>query len=87
MREIISVILLLINVYQIILLLRVLLSWFRVDPYTNPVGRLLYALTEPVLEPIRQVLPSAGMMDFSPLVAFLLLFALRSVIVILAAGI
>ncbi len=87
MREIISVILLLINVYQIVLLLRVLLSWFRVDPYTNPVGRLLYALTEPVLEPIRQVLPSAGMMDFSPLVAFLLLFALRSVIVILAAGI
>ncbi len=86
MREIINIILLLINVYQIILLLRVLLSWFRIDPYTNPVGRFLYALTEPVLEPIRRVLPPAGMMDFSPLVAFLLLFALRSVIIILAAG-
>lgn len=78
--------LLLIDIYQIILLLRVLLSWFRVDPY-NPVARILYTLTDPLLDPIRQFLPSTGMLDFSPLIAFLLLFALRNVIAILAAGI
>jgi YggT family protein len=78
----VQVLLLIINVFEIILLLRVLISWFRVDPY-NPLIRLLYDITEPVLAPIRAVLPSTGMMDFSPLVAFLLLFALRSAIRIL----
>lgn len=76
----------LIDVYQIILLLRVLISWIRLDPYSNPFARILYQLTEPVLEPIRQILPSAGMFDFSPVVAFVVLFALRQVLAILAAG-
>jgi YggT family protein len=76
---------LLIRVYEIILLLRVLLSWFQIDPY-NPIVRILYTLTEPLLQPIRQILPPAGMMDFSPLVAFLLLFALQNALSILAAS-
>lgn len=70
----------LINVYQIILFLRVMLSWFRIDPYSNAFARLLYALTEPVLEPIRAILPPAGMIDFSPLVAFLLLAVIQMVL-------
>ena len=76
----------LINVYEIILFLRVLLSWFRMDPYSNPFARILYILTEPLLEPIRSILPPAGMIDFSPLVAFLLLVALQQVLGILAGG-
>lgn len=76
---------LLLQIYEIILLLRVLLSWFQIDPY-NPLVRILYTLTEPLLQPIRQILPPAGMMDFSPLVAFLLLFALQNVLSILAAS-
>ena len=76
---------LLLQIYEIILLLRVLLSWFQIDPY-NPLVRILYTLTEPLLAPIRQILPPAGMMDFSPLVAFLLLFALQNVLSILAAS-
>jgi YggT family protein len=74
-----QILLVLVNVYEIILLLRVLLSWFRIDPYNNPFARLLYRITEPVLEPIRSVLPPAGMIDFSPLVAFLLLMALQRI--------
>lgn len=81
-----EVLLVLIDLYQIVLLLRILLSWFRIDPY-NPIARVLYALTDPILDPIRSVLPPAGMLDFSPLVAFLLLFALRNVLSILAAGV
>jgi YggT family protein len=77
-------ILLLITVYQVILFLRVMLTWFRIDPYTNPFARILYTLTEPLLEPIRAILPSTGMIDFSPLVAFLVLAVIERVLFALA---
>jgi YggT family protein len=55
-----------------ILLARVLMSW--VDPsFKGPVGRFVYETTEPFLAPIRRVLPPTGMIDLSPLVAFLIL--------------
>lgn len=51
----------------IVVLGRVLMSW--VDPrFQNPLGQFLYSLTEPFLAPLRNVLPRAGMFDFSPLV-------------------
>lgn len=51
---------------------RVLISW--VNPrFEGPVGRFLFETTEPLLAPIRRFLPSAGMVDFSPLVLMLLL--------------
>lgn len=83
MGPIINILIILLDVYQLILLVRVLLSWFRVDPY-NPFIRVLYDITEPVLRPIREALPQTGMMDFSPLVAFLLILALQQVLRILA---
>ena len=73
------------QLYSLILLLRVLVSWLRLDPY-HPAVRLLYSLTEPLLEPIRSVLPPTGMVDFSPMVAFILLVALQQVLSILAGG-
>jgi YggT family protein len=79
---IINILIILLNIYQFILLVRVLMSWFRPDPY-NPIVKLLYDLTEPVLRPIREALPRTGMMDFSPLVAFLLIFALQRLLYIL----
>lgn len=84
MAIVIRLILLLITLYQVILFLRVMLSWFRIDPYTNPFARILYTLTEPLLEPIRAILPSTGMIDFSPLVAFLMLAVLERVLFVLA---
>jgi YggT family protein len=79
---ILNVLVILLNIYQFILLARVLMSWFRPDP-DNPIVKLLYGLTEPVLRPIREALPRTGMMDFSPLVAFLLIFALQRLLYIL----
>jgi YggT family protein len=73
------------GLYGVLLLLRVLISWVRLDPYTNPIAHFLYAVTEPVLQPIRSILPSTGMIDFSPMVAMLLVFALQRLLVILAA--
>jgi YggT family protein len=62
------------NLYLIILIARAILSWF---PLSNgspllPVVRFLHAVTEPVLRPMRRVIPPAGMLDLSFLVTFLL---------------
>jgi len=62
-----------------VLLARVLLSWVQIDPY-HPAVQVLYQITEPVLQPIRQMLPAGGGLDFSPLVAMLLVQLLTSVV-------
>ena len=67
------------EIYSVIMLIRVLSSWFQVDPY-SPVMRLLYQVTEPVLAPIRRILPQTGGMDFSPMVALILLQVLESIV-------
>lgn len=68
------------EVYSFILLARVLTSWFQVDPY-NPVIRILYQLTEPLLAPIRRLLPQTGMMDFSPIVAFIVITVVERIVI------
>ena len=56
----------------VILLGRVLMSW--VDPtFSRPLGQFLFSITEPVLAPIRRVLPQAGMFDFSPIIVLVVL--------------
>jgi YggT family protein len=75
----------LLNLYGFILLFRALLSWFNLDPY-NPVSQFLYRLTEPVLDPIRRILPPVGMIDFSIIVAMFGVFALEGLLNILKAA-
>lgn len=54
----------------LVVLLRVLLSW--IDPQVQkPLSKYVHSLTEPVLAPIRNALPRAGMFDLSPLVLLL----------------
>lgn len=60
-------------IFELILLARVLLSWFPNVDRSNPVIRLLYDITEPVLRPVREMLPQTGMMDLSPLIVFLII--------------
>jgi len=56
----------------LVVLGRVLVSW--VDPqFGKPISRFLFETTEPLLAPVRRVLPQAGMFDFAPLVVLLLL--------------
>jgi YggT family protein len=64
----------------ICIIARALFSWFN-PGFTNPVGRFLFGITEPVLAPIRKVLPSMGMIDFSPIVALVLLQLLKTFLV------
>ena len=58
---------------------RALFSWF--DPTgRTPIGALLIRITDPIIVPIRRVLPSAGFMDFSPMVALLIIFLLQGLL-------
>ena len=57
----------LLDLYSLVLLASVLLSWVDLSP-DNPFVRVVHKLTEPVLAPVRRVLPAAGGFDFSPLV-------------------
>ena len=59
---------------------RVLLSFINVER-TNPIVPLIFQLTEPVLRPIRQRLPSFGGLDLSPMVAWLVVMLARVLIV------
>jgi YggT family protein len=54
------------------ILLRILVSWLSADPY-NPIVSLIYGITEPILAPIRRVIPSMGGLDLSPLIALILI--------------
>lgn len=62
-------------------ILRAVLSWVNPDPY-NPIVRALYAVTEPVLSRLRRKLPLfAGSIDFSPIVAVLIIVFLQRFVV------
>ena len=62
----------LIKVYFIVLFARIILSWFPMQPGTGmaSIASILYQLTEPVLGPVRRLIPSVGMLDISPIVVF-----------------
>jgi len=63
----------LVNLYMWAIIIRALLSWVSPDPY-NPIVRFLERLTEPVLRPIRKLLPPHRIgIDLSPLIAVLLI--------------
>ena len=66
------------NIYIILIILRAVLSWFAVDPY-NPLYRFLISITEPVLAPIRRILPFSGI-DLSPFIAILLIQILMNLL-------
>ncbi len=68
------------TVFQFILLARVLMTWIPNLDYNNPIVRFLLAVTEPVLEPIRRMIPNKSGMDFSPLIVFLVIFVILQVL-------
>lgn len=57
----------LLDLYSLVLFVAVILSWINL-PDDNPFVRVVRQLTEPVLAPLRKLLPTAGGFDFSPIV-------------------
>ena len=77
-----DVILWVLTVYLVILAGRAVLSWFPVQEGTflASISRLLMDLTEPVLRPVRRVIPPAGMLDTSFIVVFFVIVLLRGIV-------
>ncbi len=70
----------LLQIFSYALLGRAILSWF--DPTGRwPISRILADVTEPVIAPIRRVVPAVGMIDLSFIVAFLLVQVLQRLLV------
>jgi YggT family protein len=67
--------------YMWVLIIRAVLSWVNPDPY-NPIVRALYSITEPVLSFLRRKFPlMAGSIDFSPMVAIVVILFLQRFLV------
>lgn len=80
MGPIITVVYYALTLYELILLARVLLTWFPNIDRSNPLIQLLFDVTEPVLRPIRSLMPQGMMFDFSPLIVFLIINVLLTFI-------
>jgi YggT family protein len=68
------------TIFWWLLLIRVLISWVSPNPF-NPLVQFIYRATDPVLEPIRRRMPPLGMIDFSPIIAFILIIFMQSFLV------
>jgi YggT family protein len=74
------------TVLELAVLARVLFSWIRPDPY-SPFVRIIVQITDPLLQPLRRVIPPLGMLDITPLVALIGLSIIQQVVVGLLAGV
>lgn len=75
----------LLDVYSFIVFGAVIASWVRLPP-DNPIGNFLRTMTEPLLGPVRSVLPDVGGIDFSPLVLLFAIRVLRGLLLSLQTG-
>lgn len=88
MRAVLDVILLVLQIYVWLLIASAVLSWlvaFNVvntrNQFVAQVGEFLYRITEPVLRPIRSIMPNLGGIDISPVILILIIFFVQNVIV------
>ncbi|MBD3426205.1 MAG: YggT family protein [Candidatus Omnitrophica bacterium] len=79
-RSLALLISLLFNVVYFILIIRIILSWVNPDPY-NEIVQIIYRISEPILAPFRRLPLQMGAIDFSPILAFIVLSVLRNFIV------
>jgi YggT family protein len=72
MDVVIGIIAQLVSLYQWALIIYIFMSWFP-NARETAIGQFLARICEPFLEPFRRIVPSIGMIDISPIVAFLVL--------------
>jgi YggT family protein len=75
---------LLVQVITLLVIVKVILSYFM-SPY-HPIRETIDRLVNPLLDPIRRILPSTGMIDFSPLVLLILVQLLGNVLISILGG-
>jgi YggT family protein len=75
----------LLTLYSFVLFGRAIMSWF--DPtFSSQIGRVVYDVTEPLISPIRQVVPPIAGLDLSIMVAIFLVYILRMLVASALAG-
>lgn len=76
---------LLCQILSLAIFIRVLLSWLPVQSLgpLRPIVDLLYSITEPVLGPLRRIIPPLGMIDITPVIAIILLQIIQGLVVAL----
>ena len=87
MRAILDVVFVILNLYTWVIIASAIFSWLYAFNVVNPrnqfvsmIGQVLYNLTEPLLRPIRRVIPAMGGLDLSPIVLLLGIFLLQRLI-------
>ena len=88
MRAVLDIILIVLDLYVWLLIASAILSWliaFNVvntrNQFVSAVAEFLYRITEPLLAPIRNVLPNFGGLDISPIILILIIMFIQKVIV------
>ena len=88
MRAVLDIVLIVLDLYVWLLIASAILSWliaFNVvnprSPIVHSVGEFLYRITEPLLRPIRNLLPNLGGIDVSPVILILLILFIQAVII------
>ena len=66
------------------ILIRSIISWINLEQ-SNPLVVIIYQITEPILAPIRRLLPSFGGLDLSPVVAIIIIFVIQRIVIAFAS--
>jgi len=69
----------LLSIYILLIIIRIVFSWAMLS-YTNRIMRFLVDVTEPLLGPLRRIIPPLGWLDISPFVAFLILWLFQAAV-------
>ncbi len=72
------------KIMNVLLIIRVILSWIPHDPFNRLIS-IVNQLTDPILSPIKRLLPPLGGIDFSPILAFFLLEIIKTMLIQLLA--
>ncbi|MCX5657260.1 MAG: YggT family protein [Candidatus Omnitrophica bacterium] len=68
------------TLYYWLIVIRALISWVNPDPF-NPIVRFLHRATDPVLDPIRKILPQGFGIDISPIIAFFVIILVKMLLI------
>lgn len=85
MQPLLEIIILFLQIMQFAIIGRAILSWFD-RTGQNPLSQVLIQLTEPIIAPIRQIMPRTGFIDLSPMIAIFALLIVINMLRTVAAG-
>jgi len=75
----ISIINIAFQVLMMVIFIRVILSWFPHNPY-NPLIKIIYQISNPILNPIRNIIPPIGGLDISPIIVIFIIQIIKNII-------